>query len=79
MCRNTAKVVKLKVHVLQLLMYESHNLMSLFSCHETKVLTQLEFYHVAQHSSNACDIIFSAHNKFLACDVTNLIYCFLDP
>ena len=30
-------------------------------------------------SVNVCDIIFSAYDKFLACDVTSLIYCFLDP
>ena len=28
---------------------------------------------------NVCDIIISAYDKFLACDVTSLIYCFLDP
>ena len=39
----------------------------------------MEFYHVARHCSNVCDIIFSAYDKFLTCDVTSLIYCFLDP
>ena len=44
-----------------------------------KVLTEREFYHVAQHCLNICDLIFSAYDKFLACDVTSLIYCCLDP
>ena len=38
----------------------------------------LEFYHVVRHYLNVCDTIFSAYDKFLACDVTSLIYCFLD-
>ena len=25
---------------------------------------------------NVCDIIFSAYDKFLACDVTSLVYCY---
>ena len=46
--RNTAQIVKLKVHVLQLLMYKNHNIMSLlrnscrvteYFCSATKVLT----------------------------------------
>ena len=28
---------------------------------------------------NVCDIIFSAYDKFLECEVTSLIYRFLDP
>ena len=28
---------------------------------------------------DVCDIIFSAYDKFPACDVTSLIYSFLDP
>ena len=34
------------------------------SCRVTKMLTLLEFYHVARHCLNACDIIFSACDKF---------------
>ena len=37
-CRNTAKVVKLKVHVLQLQMYKSHNIMSLL--HDMKLMSR---------------------------------------
>ena len=42
----------------------------------TKVLTYLEFYHVARHCLDLCDIIFSAYDKFLACDVTSLSIAF---
>ena len=67
-------------------MYKRQNIMSLlrdmnpchtteYFCLATKVLTKLEFYHVVRHCVNVCDIIFSTYDKFLACDVTSLIYC----
>ena len=38
LCRNTAKVVILKVHVLQLPVYKSHNIMSLL--HDMKGMSR---------------------------------------
>ena len=36
-----------------------------YLCHATTELTELEFYHVARHCLNVCDIIISAQDKFL--------------
>ena len=33
-------------------------------------------YHIKRHYLNVCDIIISAYDKVLRCDVTSLIYCF---
>ena len=66
------------------LMYKSHNIMLLprdiklmsrdrMFCRAAKVLTLLKFCHVGRHCLNVCDIIISAYDKFLSCDVTGLI------
>ena len=52
-CCNPEKVVKLKMHVLQLLMYKSHNIMSLLgdiklvSCNKSVDLTGILSYRAA--------------------------------
>ena len=67
-------------------MYKSHNIMSLLG--DMKLMSGDRIFLSRDKSVdltgvlpylNACDVIFSGYDKFLTCDVTSLIYCFLDP
>ena len=67
-CRNTAKVGKLKVHVLQLLNVQKSQHNATPTRHETmsrdKSVDLTGVYHVARHCLNVCDIIFPVCDKF---------------
>ena len=81
-CRNTTKLVKLKVYVLHFYMYKSHNIMSLIR--DMKLMSRdksVELTGVLSCRPKLFECLlhnFLSLRHVLACDVTSLIYCFLE-